>query len=807
MKPGRHGRRAVAVAACSGAFALLPFIPPAGAAPPDVSVVVTLRPADARALTAASRLPAGATQAQRRTAIAAARPTASAARRVTAYLEHHGFTVTDNDGWVVSARGPRATAATLRSALPNDVDGVVGLAGNDAVWRHHAIPGNGHTGPTLKSAYDVVRPNSTGAGLTIATVQFSGWNDSDLTTYATAAGIPSPTPTEISVGTGNPNVIAGGGDFEVALDQEVILATAPSAAQRIYFGENSGAGSVALYSRIATDAEGGLIDVVSTSWGMCEPSADVDPNMRPGMETQLARIIAAGATVFAASGDFGAYDCSSDEDGQADNQLAVDFPAASASVVAVGGTRLTGSTGSWTESAWNEPTASGAFKGYGGGGGESNLVARPAWQSGISIAGTKRLVPDIAAMADPNQGAGPGVGSGFTMYVDSAGGWNSGGGTSAAAPIAAGHLAAALSSASRTTGVGDIHDELYDNPTAFRDVTTGNNLLYSAGTGYDRATGLGAPQWTGLAAALLNDPVVSTPPYTKVLAIPLTVTPVTGMTVTDWFVGEGATIACGSAGSGTASPPTGFTLTAGDRATHVSVAALDDSSACHVGTAPVLLDTHAPTATGTIRSLTGTDARTVVAWGATDAGPSSGVRSFNVCVSTIGSGCAWVASGTTARSMSLTLAQGRTYVLRVAGKDAAGNLGPTFVTPVYVVPLDGKSFQHSNGWSTHLSTKDWYGSHTDAAGRGLWAQRSVTGRKYELLYISHPNGGLVDVFVNGTRVKRINTYSSTVLFRRITAFATYSTVAARTVKVVVVGAHDSRSHGNGVLFDAVRVSY
>lgn len=51
--------------------------------------------------------------------------------------------------------------------------------------------------------------------------------------------------------------------------------------------------------------------------------------------------------------------------------------------------------------------------------------------------------------------------------------------------------------------VGYVHPALYKLPaTAFRDVTTGNNNvtdsgnvsgLYQAGTGYDLATGLGAP--------------------------------------------------------------------------------------------------------------------------------------------------------------------------------------------------------------------------------------------------------------------------------------------------------------------------
>jgi kumamolisin len=790
MTSARHGRRAVAVAACLGAFTLLPSLPGAGAAEPDVDVVVTLRP-DANALTAATRLPARASQAQRRDALAAARPTGG--RRVARYLALHGFTVTSDDGWTVAARGSRSSANQIKTALPNDVQGVAGLSARQPRWQHRAIPA-GHTGASLKSAYDVVAPNSDGAGLSIATVQFSGWNDSDLTTYASAAGIPTPHPVETAVGGADPNDTSSGGDFEVALDQEVLLATAPAAAQRIYFGDNSLADAVVLYSRIATDAEAGLVDVVSTSWGMCEPFADLDPSARSGMETQLARIVAAGATVFAASGDLGAYDCSSEAD--PDSRVTVDYPAVSPHVVGVGGTKLTGGPGAWTETAWNEPS-SGAFKGYGGGGGESSSVARPAWQSGVSITGSKRLVPDVAAMADPN--------AGFGVYAASAGGWALGGGTSAAAPLVAGHLASALSSAGRTTGVGSIHDELYGNPSAFRDIVSGTNLLYSATAGYDRATGLGAPQWSVLSAALFGNPVVGAPAATNTTTVPLNVTPVAGMTVTAWTVGEGLSVACSP--SGTATPPTSFTLTSGDRATHVSVAALDSSNACHVGSAPVLLDTVAPAATGSLKSLTSADARTVVSWGATDPTASSGVASYDVCVYAVGYGCQWTANGTTQKATTLALSPGRTYVLRVTPRDRAGNVGTMLTTRQYVLPADGRVFTPSKGWRTHYAKSDWYGSHWYGSGRGVSATRSLTGTKYELFFVSHPAGGEFDVYVNGVRVKRVNTYSPTTVYRRVTTIGSYGTRAARTIKIVVLGSHDRRSHGSGVAFDAVRVTF
>ena len=103
-------------------------------------------------------------------------------------------------------------------------------------------------------------------------------------------------------------------------------------------------------------------------------------------------------------------------------------------------------------------------------------------------------MPDVSALADAS--------TGFGAYSASAGGWRLFGGTSFGAPMWAGQLASALSSDGRTSGIGDIHAALYATPSAFRDVTSGANGFFRAGSGYDQVTGLGSPQWTALSAAL-----------------------------------------------------------------------------------------------------------------------------------------------------------------------------------------------------------------------------------------------------------------------------------------------------------------
>jgi kumamolisin len=114
-----------------------------------------------------------------------------------------------------------------------------------------------------------------------------------------------------------------------------------------------------------------------------------------------------------------------------------------------------------------------------------------------------RESPDVSALAGPFP---------YLQYVS--GHWGAWGGTSLAAPLWAA-LTALADESSACTGrsVGFANPALYQaaasDPSAFNDVTTGNNDLtgdngglYPAGTGYDMATGLGTPNAGPLVDAL-----------------------------------------------------------------------------------------------------------------------------------------------------------------------------------------------------------------------------------------------------------------------------------------------------------------
>ena len=390
---------------------------------------------------------------------------------------------------------------TVPAALRGAVSAVIGLD-NRPVFDHHLVPA-GYTGSDLSTAYDANGMAGGGAGITVATVQFDGWYPSDARTYANAAGITIGTTqiTTVQLPSSNLAPDGSGGDQEVALDVEALLATAPKAAQRVYIAPNSTAGAIAVYSQVADDVAAGRVQVVATSWGGCEPGFST--TFVSQLATSINRMVASGGTAFAASGDNGAYDCARPL--VPDGRLTVDFPASLPSVVAVGGTTLTQGGGAFTETGWGPaPTTASdsTYAGKGSGGGISAVFARPAYQSSISASGSGRAVPDVSALAD--------AGTGFGAYSSSAGGWHVFGGTSFGAPMWAGQLASALSAGGLSSGLGDIHAALYAAPSAFRDVTSGANGFYTAGSGYDLVTGLGSPQWTSLYTALgLRLPVVT----------------------------------------------------------------------------------------------------------------------------------------------------------------------------------------------------------------------------------------------------------------------------------------------------------
>jgi uncharacterized protein (TIGR03437 family) len=277
-----------------------------------------------------------------------------------------------------------------------------------------------------------------------------------------------------------------------------------------------------------------LAPVLSASYGNCEQYNLVD---LPALQAQAQQANAQGITWLNASGDFGASDCEDGSSILAQTGLAVDSPASTPEVTAIGGTSVQGSPGGkyWAststangasalsyipEGVWNDTSVAGSLAS--GGGGNSLIFPKPPWQEGLGVtSGSFRQVPDLSFSAS-------GVFSPYAIYSQGKAAYV--GGTSAGTPAVAGivvilnqYLAAAGLQAQ--AGLGNINPGLYrlaqNSPDVFHDVTAGNNaqacpagspdctngtLGFSAGPGYDRATGLGSVDANAFVRAWAKSP-------------------------------------------------------------------------------------------------------------------------------------------------------------------------------------------------------------------------------------------------------------------------------------------------------------
>ncbi|MGD0854002.1 MAG: protease pro-enzyme activation domain-containing protein [Acidimicrobiales bacterium] len=335
--------------------------------------------------------------------------------------------------------------------------------------------------------------NITGTGQTIAVYELSAYDPGDLQTFLNCYGL-NPTITPVNVD-GGPT---GGYDDEPTLDLEEAAAMAPGATIEIYQGPNNSNGPIDTYQQIADDD---TATVVSTSWGTCESDPNGDPSAEQPIFEQMA---AQGQTIVSAAGDAGSSDCN----GITNNDAAVDDPASQPYVTGVGGLTVN-DIDPLNETVWNTPVKTGDPGA--GGGGVSELWSRPSWQNapGIPAGATMRMVPDLSTDADPS--------TGFVQYYTGSGqgactqnceaGWNSVGGTSIGSPMVSALIATAAQGCD-VTRLGFINPSLYEMAsTGFNDVTSGSNDLYnigvySAGPGYDMASGLGSPDGAAFFAGL-----------------------------------------------------------------------------------------------------------------------------------------------------------------------------------------------------------------------------------------------------------------------------------------------------------------
>jgi subtilase family serine protease len=344
----------------------------------------------------------------------------------------------------------------------------------------------------IVSAYAInsIANGNGGAGMTVAIVDayYNSQTESDLGTYSSNFGLPTCTISNgcLSIVNQNGGTDLSGVNFnlgwaqETDLDVQTVHAIAPKAKILL----------IACNSNSFTDLGTGVLyaqahaNVVTNSYGANEFAGETSLDTYYSSST---------VPILFSSGDTGAV---------------TEYPCTSSYALCVGGTRLLETATSFrnVESAWGGVTTSG-----GGGGGCSSQVGAPAFQAGFSTCGNARGVPDVAALADEYTGfvvylgtnAGSGVAAGYVF-----------GGTSLASPLTAAVIAVidtARAAASKAPLGANLNALLYQAAVSpyyryrLYDVTTGSTG-FAAGTGWDKADGLGVILGPSMASYFLSFP-------------------------------------------------------------------------------------------------------------------------------------------------------------------------------------------------------------------------------------------------------------------------------------------------------------
>ncbi len=421
-----------------------------------------------------------------------------------------------------SAR-PLAKKTPVGPAFTNNTDGSHSLAPADFAVIYDILP-----------MYQV---GFTGSGQQIAVIGRCAIGITDVQTFRSTFGLP-PNSTQLILAAGSPdpgpNGVQSGDCDEAYLDVEWAGGVATGATiDFIYATDVFYAAQYAVTENTAS--------ILTMSFGGCEQNTGAS-GVSAAFESLAQQANAQGITWIASSGDSGAAACDtafSPTANEAGSGLAVNFPASIPEVTAVGGTEFNDPSGNYWNSvnggggvsalsyipeiAWNETAPD-----YGlaaSGGGLSVFYRKPSWQTGPGVPSSdNRAVPDVALTAAAHDGYL--IFENGKAYIES--------GTSAGTPSFAGILAILnqyelAKGFQSQTGQGNINPNLYrlsqNAPSAFHDITSGNNIVpcisgtpdcttgsigFSAGPAYDLVTGLGSIDASNLISHWANQSVNTT---------------------------------------------------------------------------------------------------------------------------------------------------------------------------------------------------------------------------------------------------------------------------------------------------------
>jgi pseudomonalisin len=387
-----------------------------------------------------------------------------------------------------------------------------------------------------------------GAGATIAVVGRSNIDVQDVADFRKIFGLPA-NPPQVIVNGPDPGQVKGVELSEAVLDVTWAGAVAPNATVKFVVSKST-ATTDGIYLSAKYIVDHNLADVMTVSFGACEAAHTSDKAMITALAQQAA---AQGITFVVSAGDSGSAGCDAPASAKATKGLGVNYLASTPYNVAVGGTQFNdaanpskywaGQNGAnlgsalsyipekvWNESCEKSQTGCATPNLWAGSGGASIWHGKPSWQAGVPGIPNdgKRNLPDVsltAAVHDP-------------YIICMSGGcrastptFNLSGGTSAGAPAFAGMMALVKQKTGARQGQANTvlyalaSKQVYTqcngsagtpaSTCVFQDVTVGHNAVpgvsgygaagatYTAGTGYDLATGLGSvnaynlvSQWT-----------------------------------------------------------------------------------------------------------------------------------------------------------------------------------------------------------------------------------------------------------------------------------------------------------------------
>ena len=375
-------------------------------------------------------------------------------------------------------------------------------------------PGGTYNSKDLRSIYGIPDFGKYSSKTVMAVFEQGYYNPNDTEKYFTTNHLPSVRQMPVSVNR-SPVVKEPAIEVEACLDIDMIVGMNPSVSEVLVYIDDyrHDAFNVAIVDAISQVASDAKAQILSISYGQDEGFQG--NSTLEAENTALQQCAVEGITVFASSGDNGAYG-----DGY-NYPYNVSDPASQPMVTGVGGTTLYAALGEiWeSETAWDELNDNfGAT-----GGGISSYWSLPDYQN-TTVGGTSyvtanggsatyRNVPDVAAVGDPL--------TGVAVYVKDQGGWLQIGGTSVSAPIWAGYLSniEAAYSYFQLGDIGFFNPLLYAVGTAdfgvgtpdayLNDIIQGQNGRigspnpgYFNGFGYSNTTGNGT-LWGGFAAQLM----------------------------------------------------------------------------------------------------------------------------------------------------------------------------------------------------------------------------------------------------------------------------------------------------------------